>query len=109
MRLFGGFDTGVFHAYNDANPLTDGWADRVVLHQRAPLAGARHQVWQRVCRCCDDCSPKMRMSCGSHLFPVHWLRDYLVWITIVLAMRSYTVCRFGSLNNQTSDSTNTTK
>ncbi|MFB0927670.1 MAG: fructosamine kinase family protein [Acidimicrobiales bacterium] len=37
MRLFGGFDEGVFHAYNDANPLADGWADRVALHQLAPL------------------------------------------------------------------------
>ncbi|MFT4989392.1 MAG: hypothetical protein ACI9BK_002166, partial [Acidimicrobiales bacterium] len=68
MRLFGGFDKGVFHAYNDANPLTDGWADRVALHQSAPLLAQRHQVWRRVRRCCDDRSPKRRMSCGSYLF-----------------------------------------
>ena len=37
MRLFGGFGTEAFDAYDDEFPLADGWADRVPLHQLAPL------------------------------------------------------------------------
>ena len=37
MRLFGGFDDAVFHAYDEATPLADGWAERISLHQLAPL------------------------------------------------------------------------
>ena len=37
MRLFGGFGTDCFDAYDEAFPLADGWADRVALHQVAPL------------------------------------------------------------------------
>jgi fructosamine-3-kinase len=37
MRLFGGFGAACFEAYDDAFPLADGWADRVPLHQIAPL------------------------------------------------------------------------
>jgi fructosamine-3-kinase len=37
MRLFGGFADDCFAAYDEAFPLTDGWADRVALHQIAPL------------------------------------------------------------------------
>ena len=37
MRLFGGFGPPCFDAYDDAFPLTDGWPDRVALHQIAPL------------------------------------------------------------------------
>ena len=37
MRLFGGFGEACFAAYAEAHPLTDGWADRVPLHQVAPL------------------------------------------------------------------------
>lgn len=37
MRLFGGFGPEVFAAYADAWPLAEGWADRVPLHQLAPL------------------------------------------------------------------------
>ena len=37
MRLFGGYGTGCFAAYDEAFPLADGWADRVPLHQLAPL------------------------------------------------------------------------
>ena len=37
MRLFGGFGDACFAAYADAFPLSDGWAERVPLHQLAPL------------------------------------------------------------------------
>jgi fructosamine-3-kinase len=37
MRLFGGFGAECFAAYEEASPLADGWADRVPLHQIAPL------------------------------------------------------------------------
>jgi fructosamine-3-kinase len=37
MRLFGGFGDACFEAYEEAFPLADGWADRVALHQIAPL------------------------------------------------------------------------
>ena len=37
MRLFGGFSAACFAAYEDVHPLRDGWQDRVVLHQIAPL------------------------------------------------------------------------
>ncbi|MGZ4683958.1 MAG: fructosamine kinase family protein [Acidimicrobiales bacterium] len=33
MRLFGGFGPAVFAAYAEAFPLTEGWVDRVELHQ----------------------------------------------------------------------------
>jgi len=37
MRLFGGFSPACFAAYAEQHPLTDGWQDRVSLHQIAPL------------------------------------------------------------------------
>ncbi|HZB42444.1 MAG TPA: fructosamine kinase family protein [Ilumatobacter sp.] len=37
MRLFGGFGDDCFAAYAEAFPLTDGWQERVALHQIAPL------------------------------------------------------------------------
>ena len=37
MRLFGGFGNACFAAYAEVWPLADGWADRVPLHQLAPL------------------------------------------------------------------------
>jgi fructosamine-3-kinase len=37
MRLFGGFGDDCFAAYDEVFPLADGWADRVALHQIAPL------------------------------------------------------------------------
>jgi fructosamine-3-kinase len=37
MRLFGGFGSGVFAAYNDAFPLANGHAERVPLYQLHPL------------------------------------------------------------------------
>lgn len=37
MRLFGGFGDDSFAAYDDVFPLSDGWADRIPLHQLAPL------------------------------------------------------------------------
>jgi fructosamine-3-kinase len=37
MRLFGGFGEESFGAYSEAYPLESGWADRVSLHQIAPL------------------------------------------------------------------------
>jgi fructosamine-3-kinase len=37
MRLFGGFGDAAFVAYNEAHPLADGWAERVPLHQLAPI------------------------------------------------------------------------
>ncbi|MEM9033805.1 MAG: fructosamine kinase family protein [Actinomycetota bacterium] len=37
MRLFGGFGPACFEAYDEAAPLADGWADRIELHQLAPL------------------------------------------------------------------------
>ena len=37
MRLFGGFTETVFAAYEEVAPLAEGWADRVELHQLAPL------------------------------------------------------------------------
>jgi len=37
MRLFGGFGSEVYEAYQEAYPLADGWEDRVELHQLAPL------------------------------------------------------------------------
>lgn len=37
MRLFGGFGPACFAAYDEHFPLADGWADRVALHQIAPL------------------------------------------------------------------------
>ena len=37
MRLFGGFGTECFAAYDEVTPLADGWRERVPLHQIAPL------------------------------------------------------------------------
>ena len=37
MRLFGGFGPATFAAYDEANPLADGWQERVALHQLDPL------------------------------------------------------------------------
>jgi fructosamine-3-kinase len=37
MRLFGGFGDEAFAAYHESFPLADGWAERVALHQLAPL------------------------------------------------------------------------
>lgn len=37
MRLFGGFGSACFEAYDETHPLADGWQDRVPLHQIAPL------------------------------------------------------------------------
>lgn len=37
MRLFGGFGDACFAAYQEQSPLSDGWAERVALHQIAPL------------------------------------------------------------------------
>ncbi len=37
MRLFGGFGEECFAIYADLFPLADGWAERVQLHQIAPL------------------------------------------------------------------------
>jgi fructosamine-3-kinase len=37
MRLFGGFGDRCFAAYAESNPLAAGWAERVALHQIAPL------------------------------------------------------------------------
>lgn len=37
MRLFGGYGHECFEAYADEFPLTDGWEERVPLHQLAPL------------------------------------------------------------------------
>ena len=37
MRLFGGFGPTCFDAYAEVSPLAEGWADRVALHQIAPL------------------------------------------------------------------------
>jgi fructosamine-3-kinase len=37
MRLFGGFGEACFEAYAEVHPLSDGWDDRVALHQIAPL------------------------------------------------------------------------
>ena len=38
MRLFGGFGDAAFAAYAEVAPLADGWAQRVPLHQLAPIA-----------------------------------------------------------------------
>lgn len=37
MRLFGGFGDDCFAAYAELHPLAEGWAERVPLHQIAPL------------------------------------------------------------------------
>lgn len=37
MRLFGGFGPECFGAYEDTHPLSEGWEQRVPLHQLAPL------------------------------------------------------------------------
>jgi fructosamine-3-kinase len=37
MRLFGGFGDDCFAAYAETFPLSDGWRERVALHQIAPL------------------------------------------------------------------------
>ena len=37
MRLFGGYGDEMFASYHEEFPLSDGWADRVQLHQLAPL------------------------------------------------------------------------
>ena len=37
MRLFGGFGADAFAGYETVQPLSDGWRDRVDLHQIAPL------------------------------------------------------------------------
>ena len=37
MRLFGGYGDACFAAYREVAPLADGWQERVVLHQLAPL------------------------------------------------------------------------
>jgi fructosamine-3-kinase len=37
MRLFGGFGDRCFAAYEEVDPLAEGWQDRVPLHQLVPL------------------------------------------------------------------------
>jgi fructosamine-3-kinase len=37
MRLFGGFGAEAFAAYHEVSPLSDGWVDRIALHQLPPL------------------------------------------------------------------------
>ena len=37
MRLFGGFEDRCFSAYAEVSALADGWAERIPLHQLAPL------------------------------------------------------------------------
>lgn len=37
MRLFGGFGSAAFDAYDEVFPLSPGWSERVELHQLAPL------------------------------------------------------------------------
>ena len=37
MRLFGGFGPDCFGTYEDERPLSEGWRERVPLHQLAPL------------------------------------------------------------------------
>lgn len=37
MRLFGGFSEQEFAAYDEVYPLSDGWQERIKLHQLAPL------------------------------------------------------------------------
>ncbi|NND92806.1 MAG: fructosamine kinase, partial [Granulosicoccus sp.] len=37
MRLFGGFSEACFNSYQEHFPLTDGWKQRIALHQLAPL------------------------------------------------------------------------
>jgi fructosamine-3-kinase len=37
MRLFGGFGEECYRAYGEIAPLSDGWEERVTLHQLAPL------------------------------------------------------------------------
>jgi fructosamine-3-kinase len=37
MRLFGGYGSEVFAAYDEVHPVADGWEERVALHQLAPL------------------------------------------------------------------------
>lgn len=37
MRLFGGFGEECYTAYEETDPLADGWVERVALHQLAPL------------------------------------------------------------------------
>lgn len=37
MRLFGGFGAECFATYDEVAPLADGWAERIPLHQLAPL------------------------------------------------------------------------
>ena len=37
MRLFGGFASECFEAYEECHPLAQGWQERVPLHQIAPL------------------------------------------------------------------------
>lgn len=37
MRLFGGFGEDCYSAYDEAAPLAGGWAERITLHQLAPL------------------------------------------------------------------------
>jgi fructosamine-3-kinase len=37
MRLFGGFGDDCFAAYAEVSPLSEGWRERVPLHQLAPL------------------------------------------------------------------------
>lgn len=37
MRLFGGYGSACFDAYNEVFPLDAGWLERIALHQLAPL------------------------------------------------------------------------
>lgn len=37
MRLFGGFGEAAYAAYDEVTPLSEGWRERVPLHQIAPL------------------------------------------------------------------------
>jgi fructosamine-3-kinase len=37
MKLFGGFSSRVFTAYDEVYPLAPGWRDRIALHQLYPL------------------------------------------------------------------------
>ncbi len=38
MKLFGGYGPDCFQSYGEEFPLADGWNERVILHQLAPLA-----------------------------------------------------------------------
>ncbi len=69
MRLFGGYGPDCFTAYNEVFPLADGWEDRVLLHQVAPLAVHAIKFGGHYIGALNEVLAKLRTRAGCQVSP----------------------------------------